>query len=119
MTEHLQQDRGEDIPNPTTLIDDCMDSSMWSVGDRLSSWNSIICLLDEFDRVNGNWTKEEHNTVKRFLKGFVKETVVIERLSLGQRVTVNWLLSNGGEDIGELSEEEKELVKKWVGKFEA
>jgi len=119
MIEHLEQDMGENIPSPTDLIDNSMELSVWSMGDKPSLWNSVIYLLDEYNKVNGNWAKEEHNVVKRFLKGFAEETFVIDELPRHQKITINWLLSNGGEDIGQPSEEEKELVKKWVGKFQS
>lgn len=92
---------------------------MWGMEGKPSAWYSIISLLDEVNKKNGNWTKGEHNSVKRVLRDFVKEVFVIEDLPQYQRVTVNWLMSNGGEDIGQPSEEEIELVKKWVGKFQS
>jgi hypothetical protein len=105
------------VSSPRDLIDSCIESSAWGVEGKPSVWSSIISLLDEVDKKNGNWTKGEHNSVKRFLRDFAKEVFVIEELPQYQRVTVNWLMSNGGEDIGQSTEEEIELVNKWVDKL--
>jgi hypothetical protein len=85
---------------------------MWGMEGKPSAWYSVVCLLDEVDKVNGNWTKEEHNFVRSFLKAFVEEIFVVEGLPHYQRVTIDWLMSNRGEDIGQASEEETEFVNK-------
>ncbi|KUK67337.1 MAG: hypothetical protein XD87_0190 [candidate division WS6 bacterium 36_33] len=119
MKERITELGTDRVSSPTDLIDDYMEFSVWSMEGKPSAWYSVVCLLDEVEKVNSNWTKEEHNSVKRFLKGFVEETMVVEELPHHQKITVNWLASNGGEDVGQPTGEEMRLINKWVGKFRA
>lgn len=114
MTEYIDQ---ENIPSPTELIDNSMQMSV-EYTDGPSAWKSLIDLIEAKNAVDGNWTEEEHNSVKRFLKGFITETFGEKEILRHQVAQINWVLDFEDEEIGELTDEEIELVEKWSSKFE-
>jgi hypothetical protein len=112
MTEYV-----ENNPTPVELIENCLETSVEYMETKPSAWNSLIFLLDEYNAVNGNWSSEEHNSFKRFLRGFTERTISTKDLPHYKRVTVDWLINNQEEDIGEISQEETKLMDKWCSIF--
>jgi hypothetical protein len=115
MTEYIDQ---ENIPSPTELIDNSMQMSVEYTDGKPSAWKSLIDLIEANNAVDGNWTEQEHNSVKRFLKGFVIEIWSEKEILRHQVAQINWALDFEEEDIGELTDEELELVEKWSSRFE-
>jgi hypothetical protein len=115
MTEYIDQ---ENIPSPTELIDNSMQMSVEYTDGKPSAWKSLIDLIEANNAVNGNWTEQEHNSVKRFLKGFVTVTFSEKAIPRYQIPQIKWALDFEEEEIGELTDEEIELVEKWSSKFE-
>ena len=95
-----------------------MEFTIMSSDDKPSAWKAITDLLDAHNELDGNWTEEDHKSVKRFLRGFTTLTMGNKKLEKHQIDTVNWLMHNEEEKIGDITPVEIELVEKWASKFE-